>query len=112
MGNRAGRWKPPLLCETNYVKRTLNRRRVQYRLDEIPFISQTRESQLNKTIEKLTLDLDKCVSKREDIYRKHVTNNVRLKRKNDMKMFVMKKINDLRKDLKTIQRVYHNIVIY
>lgn len=51
------------------------------------------------------LDLERSISKRDEIYNKLAANNIRLKRKTDIKILFLKKINDLRMDIKKIQKV-------
>lgn len=60
---------------------------------------------MKRTIDKLMLDLERSISKRDEIYNKLAANNIRLKRKTDIKILFLKKINDLRMDIKKIQKV-------
>ncbi|VVC28629.1 Hypothetical protein CINCED_3A025872 [Cinara cedri] len=66
---------------------------------------QIRESQLKKNLEKIMLDLEACISRREMIYNKVAANDVRLKGKSEAKQKFLKKLDDLRLSIKKIKMV-------
>lgn len=51
------------------------------------------------------LDLEACISRREMIYNKVAANGVRLKGKNEAKQQFLKKLDDLRLNIKKIKMV-------
>lgn len=65
---------------------------------------------MKKILEKIMLDLDGCISKRETIYNKFAARNISSKGKNENKRKFVKKINDIRINIKTTKIV--NISYY
>ncbi|XP_025204479.1 coiled-coil domain-containing protein 40-like [Melanaphis sacchari] len=66
---------------------------------------QIRESQLKKILEKIMLDLEVCISRRETIYNKVAAKDIRLKGKNEAKQKFLKKLDYLRINIKKIKTV-------
>ncbi|XP_026807082.1 coiled-coil domain-containing protein 40-like [Rhopalosiphum maidis] len=64
---------------------------------------QIRESQLKKILEKIMLDLEVCISRRETIYNKVAAKDIRLKGKNEAKQKFLKKLDYLRINIKKIK---------
>lgn len=57
------------------------------------------------------LDLEACISRREMIYNKVAAKDIRLKGKNETKQKFLKKLDDLRIDIKKIKIVSLLIII-
>eukprot|EP00102_Acyrthosiphon_pisum_P020925 XP_016658135.1 PREDICTED: coiled-coil domain-containing protein 40 [Acyrthosiphon pisum] len=64
---------------------------------------QIRECQLKKILEKIMLDLEVCISRRETIYNKVAAKDIRLKGKNEAKQNFLKKLDYLRINIKKIK---------
>jgi len=65
---------------------------------------------LKKILEKIMLDLEVCISRRETIYNKVAAKDIRLKGKNEAKQKFLKKLDYLRINIKKIKTV--TILLY
>ncbi|XP_022161075.1 kinetochore protein SLK19-like [Myzus persicae] len=66
---------------------------------------QIRECQLKKILEKIMLDLEVCITKRETIYNKVAAKDIRLKGKNEAKQKFLKQLDYLKTNIKKIKTV-------
>lgn len=57
------------------------------------------------------LDLEVCISRREMIYNKIAAKDIRLKEKNETKQKFLKKLDDLRINIKKIKIVTTNFLL-